>query len=81
MAARRSYTPAPRPWSLEGLMAVHILSTAGSPLRAIADAVGRGRGDVDLALWALVGRQPDEALLHLNDPPAAEVLAFRGAVG
>lgn len=55
-----------RPWTLEGLAAVHVLARAGTDLDVIADAVGREPGEVDLALWALVGRSPDQALTRLQ---------------
>lgn len=55
-----------RPWSLPGLSAVYALAQAGSSLAEIAEAVGRFRVEVDLALWALVGRTPPEALERLN---------------
>lgn len=58
-----------RPWTLTGLAAVYALSQAGADLDEIAEAVGPLRGDIDLALWALVGRTPPEAIERLNTRP------------
>ena len=51
---------------MEGLAAARILAAAGSPLGHIGFALERTSKDVDLALWALVGRTPAEALGVLN---------------
>lgn len=58
--------PAGRPWTLEGLMAARVLVAAGASLGAAANALGRRAGEVDAALWALVGRSPQEAVDRLN---------------
>lgn len=55
-----------RPWTLEGLAAVRVLAAGDTDLASIADAVGRFKADVDLALWALVGRSPQQAVDRLN---------------
>ncbi|MGH6956250.1 MAG: hypothetical protein ACREEW_06245 [Caulobacteraceae bacterium] len=47
-------------------MAARVLLVAGAPLAHIAFALDRPRGEIDLALWALVGRTPDEALARLG---------------
>lgn len=60
-----------RPWTRPGLMALYALAAGGCSLEEMAEAVGRPRGDCDLALWALVGRAPDQALGRLN--PAAKM--------
>jgi len=54
-----------RDWTLAGLAAVYALSMAGMSLGEIAEAVGRSRGECDLALWCLVGRTPEQALTVL----------------
>jgi len=56
----------PRPWTLEGLMAARVLAAANAPLTAIAEVTDRLSHDVDQALWALVGRAPEQALARLN---------------
>lgn len=70
-----------RPWTLEGLAAVHVLARAGTDLDVIADAVGRFRTDVDLALWALVGRSPGQALARLQGRPLFDVPPTMGGIG
>lgn len=70
-----------RPWTLEGLAAVHILARAGTDLDVIADAVGRFKADVDQALWALVGRSPAEALSRLKGGVPEGVPATAQGVG
>lgn len=55
-----------RAWTIEGLAAVSILARAGIPNRLIGDAVGRMANEVDLALWALVGCSPPQAVARLN---------------
>lgn len=61
-----------RPWTLAGLSAVYALSLAGEGLGEIAEATGRFRQECDLALWALVGRTPEQALERLNRDAAGE---------
>ena len=58
-----------RVWTLEGLMAARVLAAAQAPLARIGFALERSATDVDLALWALVGRTPEEALDRLNGRP------------
>lgn len=72
-----------RDWTIAGLAAVYALSAASMSLGEIAEAVGRTRGEVDLALWYLVGHTPDEALQVLakaappsRPPSAAAVKRF-----
>ncbi len=60
-----------RPWTAEGLAALSVLAHAGCDLVAMAEALGRTTGDVDLALWTLVGRTPVEALDLLTRQAAA----------
>lgn len=55
-----------RPWTLEGLTAVRVLAAANADQAAIAEAVGRFKAEIDLALWALVGRSPQQAVARLN---------------
>lgn len=55
-----------RPWNLEGLLAVRVLAAANAPLGAIGQAVDRLAPEIDQALWALVGRTPEQALARLN---------------
>lgn len=55
-----------RAWNIEGLMAVRTLAACGAPLGHIGYAIDRPGADVDQALWALVGRTPDQALQRLN---------------
>lgn len=55
-----------RPWNLEGLMAARVLVAAGAPLSHIGEALDRFGWEVDHAMWALVGRSPEEALYRLN---------------
>jgi hypothetical protein len=69
-----------RPWTLPGLAAVYALALAGEGLAEIAEATGRFKGEVDLALWALTGRKPEAALARLNagakgDDPAPALAA------
>lgn len=59
-----------RPWTLTGLAAVYALAQSGAELGEIAEAVGRLSGEVDLALWVLIGRTPPEAVERLNSRPA-----------
>jgi hypothetical protein len=47
-------------------MAARVLIVAQAPLGHIAFALDRTRGDVDRALWALVGRTPHQALVVLG---------------
>jgi hypothetical protein len=58
-----------RDWTIAGLAAVYALSAASMSLGEIAEAVGRSRGEVDLALWYLVGRTPEQALRLLANAP------------
>jgi hypothetical protein len=58
-----------RDWTIAGLAAVYALSAASMSLGEIAEAVGRSRGEVDLALWYLVGRTPEQALGLLAKAP------------
>lgn len=58
-----------RPWTLEGLMAARVLVAAQAPLTRIGFALDRTAAEVDLALWALVGRTPQEALERLIGDP------------
>lgn len=51
-----------RPWTAAGLAALAVLSLAGEGLAEMAEALGRTPGEIDLALWTLVGRTPVEAL-------------------
>lgn len=55
-----------RPWTLEGLTAVRVLAATNADQAAIAEAVGRFKAEIDLALWALVGRSPQQAVARLN---------------
>lgn len=55
-----------RPWTLPGLAAVYALALGGEGPAEIAEATGRFKGEVDLALWALTGRSPQAALARLN---------------
>jgi len=47
-------------------MAARVLAAAQAPLGHIAPALDRFSPDIDLALWALVGRTPQQALAVLN---------------
>jgi len=58
-----------RDWTLAGLAAVYALSAASVSLGDIAEAVGRTRGEVDVALWCLLGRTPEQALVLLAHAP------------
>ncbi|HJV42384.1 hypothetical protein [Caulobacter sp.] len=60
-----------RDWTIAGLAAVYALSAASVSLGDIAEAVGRSRGEVDLALWYLIGRTPEQALCLLAREPKA----------
>jgi len=60
-----------RDWTLAGLAAVYALSAASVSLADIAEAVGRRRSEVDLALWYLLGRTPEQALVLLAHAPKA----------
>ncbi|PHY20786.1 hypothetical protein [Caulobacter sp. BP25] len=62
-----------RDWTIAGLAAVYALSSASIGLGEIAEAVGRSRGEVDLALWCLVGRTPEQALAVLATTGAPAV--------
>jgi hypothetical protein len=55
-----------RPWSLEGLMSLRVMLATGAKLDAIADALGRMKGECNLASDALIGRTPEQALKRLN---------------
>ncbi|MEW5687203.1 MAG: hypothetical protein AB1942_19995 [Pseudomonadota bacterium] len=55
-----------RPWTLEGLLAARVLAAANAPLAHIGEALDRLSGEVDRALWMLVGRTPEQALALLN---------------
>lgn len=55
-----------RPWTIEGLAAARALAAANCPLSRIGIALDRTSGEIDHALWALVGRTPDQALKRLN---------------
>jgi hypothetical protein len=56
----------PRPWTADGLACVFLLNRGGRDLVAIAEATGRTSGEVDRALWELMGRTPEQALTLLN---------------
>ena len=58
-----------RDWTIAGLAAVYALSAGGMTLGDIAEAVGRTRGECDLALWYLLGRTPEQALAMLATAP------------
>ena len=58
-----------RDWTIAGLAAVYALSAGGMTLGDIAEAVGRTRGECDLALWYLLGRTPEQALVMLAAAP------------
>jgi hypothetical protein len=65
-----------RPWTMDDLAIASVLTAADITLVEIGEGLGRNPGDVDLALWALLGRAPSDALAHLNRghdplPPAA----------
>jgi hypothetical protein len=68
-----------RDWTIGGIAAVYALSAAGMSLVEIAGAVGRTRGEVDLALWYLVGRTPEQALVLLAHAPRAPSRSAGGA--
>lgn len=73
-----------RPWTIEGLAAVRVLAAADCSLGAIADALGRFKAEIDVALWALVGRSPEQAVARLNaglSPTARTEPAVRRAAG
>lgn len=57
-----------RPWTMDDLAIASVLTAADISLAEIGDGLGRTAGDIDLALWALLGRAPADALKHLNDP-------------
>lgn len=62
----RAVSHRPRVWTLECLMAARMLIAAGAPLGHVAFALDRTSGDVDRALWTLVGRTPGQALQVLG---------------
>lgn len=55
-----------RPWTLWQLACVAVLSGAGAALCDIAETVARPAREIDIALWALIGREPGQALIRLN---------------
>jgi L-alanine-DL-glutamate epimerase-like enolase superfamily enzyme len=59
-------TESGRPWTTEGLAALYTLAASNADLPAIGQALGRTRAEVDLALWALVGRSVPDAVARLN---------------
>jgi hypothetical protein len=72
-----------RPWTLEGLLAARVLAAANVPLINIGVELDRSRGEIDLALYALLGRTPEDALARLNGgelaraaPPPARLLSL-----
>lgn len=59
-------------WTEPGLAMAYGLAMTGATLSTIAGETGRLPGEVDLALWALVGRTPAQALARLNSGLRAE---------
>lgn len=47
-------------------MAMRLLAACNAPIAVIGWELDRSRGEIDEALWALVGRTPDQALARLN---------------
>ena len=64
-----------RAWNLEGLMAARVLVAAQAPLARIGFALDRPAPEIDQAMWARVGRTPEEALQRLNGGPEPECTA------
>lgn len=64
-----------RAWTLEGLMAARVLVAAQAPLVRIGFALDRPAPEIDQAMWALVGRTPEQALLRLNGCSEPECVA------
>lgn len=60
-----------RAWNLEGLAAARVLVGANAPLSHVACALERTSREIDTAMWALLGRTPDQALAILNGCSAA----------
>jgi hypothetical protein len=58
-----------RPWSEISLAFAYTGAAANVPLGAIAEALNRSPSEVDLALWAMVGRSPAQALARLGGRP------------
>jgi hypothetical protein len=56
---------------MEGLMAARVLVASNAPLGAVGEALDRFSWEIDLALWALTGRSPEQALARLNRASAA----------
>lgn len=55
-----------RAWTREDLRALRSLAAKNTTLAKMAERLRRSRVDCDLALWAMLGSEPDEALLMLN---------------
>lgn len=56
----------PRPWTREDLRALRTLSSKNATLAKMAERLRRSRVECDLALWAMLGSEADDALLVLN---------------
>lgn len=57
-----------RPFTIDCVSKIHLLSVAGLDPVAMAFRLGRTKAEVDRALWALVGRDIPEAVSALNTP-------------
>jgi len=55
-----------RPWTLGELETVQSLARKGTSLALIGGVLSRDRDELALALWALVGRSPRQALARLK---------------